>query len=165
MAARGRRVLVVAVGVITVDLVLVAFGDLIVVVFDVVFRRRVGFVAGSFNAVVVLFFVFFVVVAAAFLVVVDFAVFVEAFVSATFVVFGFDATRFFGVFVVFVVVVVAGIEATWSTLSDLLVANRRRYAGSAANGACSTMSCRQLLVMAPGSNPNLNACICIYKYR
>lgn len=162
MAARGRRVLVVAVGVITVDLVLVAFGDLIVVVFDVVFRRRVGFVAGSFNAVVVLFFVFFVVVAAAFLVVVDFAVFVEAFVSATFVVFGFDATRFFGVFVV---VVVAGIETTWSALSDLLVANRRRYAGSAANGACSTMSCRQLLVMAPGSNPNLNACICIYKYR
>lgn len=161
MAARGRRVLVVAVGVITVDLVLVAFGDLIVVVFDVVFRRRVGFVAGSFNAVVVLFFVFFVGVAAAFLVVVDFAVFVEAFVSATFVVFGFDATRFFGVFVV----VVAGIEATWSALSDLLVANRRRYAGSAANGACSTMSCRQLLVMAPGSNPNLNACICIYKYR
>ena len=66
-----------------------------------------------FNAVVVLFFVFFVVVAAAFLVVVDFAVFVEAFVSATFVVFGFDATRFFGVFVVFVVVVVAGIEVTW----------------------------------------------------
>lgn len=162
MAARGRRVLVVAVGVIMVDLVLVAFGDLIVVVFDVVFRRRVGFVAGSFNAAVVLFFVFFVVVAAAFLVVVDFAVFVEAFVSATFVVFGFDATRFFGVFVV---VVVAGIETTWSALSDLLVANRRRYAGSAANGACSTMSCRQLLVMAPGSNPNLNACICIYKYR
>jgi len=162
VAARGRRVLVVAVGVITVDLVLVAFGDLIVVVFDVVFRRRVGFVAGSFNAVVVLFFVFFVGVAAAFLVVVDFAVFVEAFASATFVVFGFDATRFFGVFVV---VVVAGIEATWSALSDLLVANRRRYAGSAANGACSTMSCRQLLVMAPGSNPNLNAYICIYKYR
>lgn len=162
MAARGRRVLAVAVGVIMVDLVLVAFGDLIVVVFDVVFRRRVGFVAGSFNAAVVLFFVFFVVVAAAFLVVVDFAVFVEAFVSATFVVFGFDATRFFGVFVV---VVVAGIETTWSALSDLLVANRRRYAGSAANGACSTMSCRQLLVMAPGSNPNLNACICIYKYR
>lgn len=162
MAARGRRVLVVAVGVIMVDLVLVAFGDLIVVVFDVVFRRRVGFVAGSFNAAAVLFFVFFVVVAAAFLVVVDFAVFVEAFVSATFVVFGFDATRFFGVFVV---VVVAGIETTWSALSDLLVANRRRYAGSAANGACSTMSCRQLLVMAPGSNPNLNACICIYKYR
>lgn len=162
MAARGRRVLAVAVGVIMVDLVLVAFGDLIVVVFDVVFRRRVGFVAGSFNAAAVLFFVFFVVVAAAFLVVVDFAVFVEAFVSATFVVFGFDATRFFGVFVV---VVVAGIETTWSALSDLLVANRRRYAGSAANGACSTMSCRQLLVMAPGSNPNLNACICIYKYR
>lgn len=162
MAARGRRVLVVAVGVITVDLVLVAFEDLIVVVFDVVFRRRVGFVAGSFNAVVVLFFVFFVGVAAAFLVVVDFAVFVEAFASATFLVFGFDATRFFGVFVV---VVVAGIGATWSALSDLLVANRRRYADSAANGACSTMSCRQLLVMAPGSNPNLNAYICIYKYR
>ena len=48
MAARGRRVLVVAVGVITVDLVLVAFGDLIVVVFDVVFRRRVvGLCRGS----------------------------------------------------------------------------------------------------------------------
>jgi hypothetical protein len=159
------------VGVITVGLTLLDFVELemaAAVVFDVLFRRRVGFVASSFTAVVVvvvLFFVFFIGAVAAFLAVVVVFVVVEAFVFASLAVFGFDVmTRFFEAFVV---VVVAGTKASWSALSwsDLLVATRRLYAGSADNGLGSNTSRWQLLVMLPGSSPILNARICVYILR